>query len=41
MVLAALVREVREGDVVKLSVVNQVRRRGGVGEGEGGGGERG
>ncbi|KAF3836162.1 hypothetical protein F7725_028720 [Dissostichus mawsoni] len=33
------VGEVREGDVVKLSVVNQVRRRGGEGEGEGGGGE--
>ncbi|KAI9545258.1 hypothetical protein NQZ68_037838 [Dissostichus eleginoides] len=39
MVLAAWVGEVREGDVVKLSVVNQVRRRGGEGEGEGGGGE--
>lgn len=41
--LAAWAGEVREGDVVKLSVVNQVRRRGGEGEGgreeEEGGGE--
>lgn len=30
---AAQLREVREGDVVKRSVVNQVRRRGGEQEG--------
>ncbi|XP_020494226.1 zinc finger E-box-binding homeobox 1b isoform X2 [Labrus bergylta] len=42
MVLATWVGEVREGDVVKLSVVNQVRRRGGeVEAGGGGGGGRG